>query len=224
MISRYKWYEVRLPINTKEFIRKLQTNTYTPASNFGFIVDESNFRFRFIWESTINTTLLDSEGNPQNQEISTINSQDVAIIIGARIMFRVESPARSTRELMNSLEKIIGFGFSCQPISLRDQDIQSALAGVDNKNLNSLKVSGSLRGAKALARIEIASKEGLNPSEIEILKSGEYVVEAALYDVSFKGVRGQIGFSKAGTCKLSGPLKELLLSKIEKVLLDRLKA
>jgi hypothetical protein len=224
MISRYKWYEVRLPIETDEFISKLQANAYTPTSNSGFIVDGNNLRFRYIWQSTISTTQLDSEGNPQYQEASTINSQDVAVIVDEQIMFRVESPARSTRELMNSLERIVGFGFSCQPLSLRDQDIHSALIEIDNKNLNSLKVSGPLRGARALARIEIASKEGLNPNDIEILNSGEYVIEAALYDVSFKGVRGQIGFSKAGTCKLSGPLKEHLLSKIENVLLDRLKA
>lgn len=219
MISRYKWYEVRLPGTVSDFLKKIGTHNYTPDKTTGFIVDETQTSFRYIWQSTISAQRLDNYGNAENQDIVTINSQDISIIGSARIVFRVENPARSIRELMNSLERIVGFGFSCQQITIKEEDILAALEPVENKKLNSLKVSGAIVKAKALARIELASKEGLDPTKIEILRTGEFVVDAASYEVSYKGVKGQVGFSKSGACKISGQLTGFLLENIERVLL-----
>lgn len=221
MISRYKWYEVRLPGTVADFFSKIRTHSYTPETSSGFIVDESSLRFRYVWQSTISAAQLDGDGNAEYREVATINSQDVSLIGCQKLIFRAENPARSIRELMNSLEKIIGFGFSCQKIIIKDEDIQAALTDFDNKKLNSLKVSGAIVKSKALARIELASKEGLDPNNIEILSSGEFMIDAASYEVAYKGLKGQVGFSKAGVCKISGPLTGLLLANIERVILTK---
>jgi len=161
MISRYKWYEARLPKGVKDLFYRLEAQTYSPQKSSGFIVDSSNSRFRYIWKSTISTAVLDDEGNAELQEISTVNSQDVAIHEGRRIVFRVENPARSLKDLLNTLEEIVGFGFTCEPISLKEEFIHEALSEIDNKKLNSLKVSGAIHGARAVARIELVAKDGL---------------------------------------------------------------
>lgn len=221
MISRYKWYEIRLPGAVSDFLRKIRLHSYSPVTSSGFIVNEADLKFRYVWQSTISAASLDEDGNAEYQEIATINFQDITIIEGKRIVFRAENPVRSIRELMNALEQIAGFGFSCQQIIIENEDIQAALAEIENKRLNSLKVSGSIVKAKALARIELASKEGLEPSNIEILNFGDFMVDAASYEVTYKGVKGQVGFSKAGICKISGPLTGFLLRNIEQVILAK---
>lgn len=219
MISRYKWYEARIPGTIHDFLEKIERHAFTSKTANGFIVNEERLGFRYIWQATLSAQRLNEDGATERQEITTINSQEIAIVSGNKILFRMENPARSTRELMNALESIIGFGFSCQQIIIKDKDIQESLAKIDNKKLNSLKVSGALLESKALARIELASKEGLDTENIKILSMSEFIVDAASYEVTYRGVKGQIGFSKAGTCKISGQLTGFLLGQIEQVLM-----
>lgn len=220
MISRYKWYEVRLPSSASDFLSSLQTQSYLPDASSGFIVNPSELRFRYIWRSFINTTSLDIEGNQEHQEFSTVNYQEIQLIGDKKLFFRAENPARSTREMMNSLEKISGFGFACQQKTITNEHILSALEIVETKKLNSIKVSGAISKAKALARIELVSKDGLDLQKIDFLHDGEFTVDAASYEVIYKGVRGQIGFSKTGACKISGQLSEFLLARMESVILN----
>lgn len=218
MISRYKWYQVRLPCSVAECFARLRDVGYDNASTTGFLISESESSFRYIWPSTINAVRLDSEGNPEYQQVVTVNSQLVTVLNDRSTIFRFESPVRSMREVLNALERAIGFGFACEQIVLSDSLVQVALEKATSKILNSLKVSGAIPKANSLARVELASKEGINTESVKLLGLGDFLVDAASYEVTYKGIKGQIGFSRSAACRISGPLTPFILSSIESAL------
>jgi len=218
MISRYKWYQVRLPCSVAGFFTRLRAAGYDNASTSGFLTSEVESSFRYIWPSTINAVRLDGEGNAEYQQVVTLNSQSVTVLNEHSIIFRFENPSRSIREVLNALERVIGFGFACEQIAISDGLVQVALEKTTSKILNSLKVSGAIPKANSLARVELASKEGINTENFKLLGLGDFLIDAASYEVTYKGVKGQIGFSRSAACKISGPLTPFILSSIESVL------
>jgi hypothetical protein len=218
MISRYKWYQVRLPCSVAEFFTRLRVVGYDNVGTTGFLISESESSFRYIWPSTINAVRLDSDGNAEYQQVVTVNSQSVTVLNERSTIFRFESPARSIREVLNALERAIGFGFACEQIVISDGLVQAALEKATSKVLNSLKVSGAIPKANSLARIELASKEGISTENVKLLGLADFLVDAASYEVTYKGVKGQIGFSRSAACRISGPLTPFILSNIESAL------
>lgn len=218
MISRYKWYQVRLPCSVPDLFTKLRVVGYDNSSTTGFLTNESESSFRYIWSSTINAVRLDSDGNAEYQQVATVNSQSVTVLHERSTIFRFESPARSMREVLNALERAVGFGFVCEQIVISDSLVQKALEKATSRTLNSLKVSGAIPQANSLARIELASKVGINPESVKLLGLAEFIVDAASYEVTYKGLKGQVGFSRSAACKISGPLTPFILSNIESAL------
>lgn len=221
MISRYKWYKVRLPCSISELLQKLRNNGYDADAALGFIVNEGEDSFRYIWPSTVSAVRFDAEGNEEVQKFVTINSQLVVILEGEMIVFRMENPSRSTRELMGAIEKCVGFGFSCEQIPIKDQLVKVALRSAENSKINSLKLAGAIDGAKILARVELASKEGIDPRHIDNFGFRDYVVESASYEAFYKGLKGHVGYSRTGVCKLSGALSPFILGNLEAELVRR---
>lgn len=221
MISRYKWYRVRLPYSRDTLFTKLREAGYKPESAAGFLVDESTESFRYIWPSTISTAQVDSEGNTEYQQVATVNSQSVTVIAGASVIFRFENPVRSLREMLNALENLVGFGFSCEQIIIRDELVKVALSGFSAPKLTSLKVSGAIPSVSALARLDLVSKEGIDPESIPLSSIANFTVDAASYEVTHNMIKGQIGFSRSGACKISGTLTPLILEKIEEAVLTK---
>lgn len=215
MISRYKWYQVRLPCSVAEFFTKLRAVGYDSASTTGFLISEGDSSFRYIWPSTINAVHLDSDGNAEYQQVVTVNSQPVTVLSERSTIFRFESPARSIREVLNALERAVGFGFACEQIVISDALVQAALEKATSRVLNSLKVSGAIPKANSLARIELVSKEGINTENVKLLGLADFLIDAASYEVTYKGVKGQIAFSRSAACRISGPLTPFILSNIE---------
>ncbi|ROZ75859.1 hypothetical protein EF096_20320 [Pseudomonas neustonica] len=220
MISRYKWYKVRLPGSIDAVFTKLREAGYEPDSATGFLVDESAESFRYIWPSTISAIHVDSEGNTEYRQVATVNSQSVTVIAGPFIIFRFENPARSLREILNALEKSVGFGFACEQIVIRDELVRVALEGFSTRKLTSLKLSGVIPSARALARLDLVSKEGIDPASISLIDVANFTVDAASYEVTYNMIKGQIGFTRSGACKISGMLTPLILGKIEEAVLN----
>lgn len=221
MISRYKWYKVRLPCSTSELLSKLKANGFDVETSVGFITSEVDLSFRYIWPSTINATRYDAEGNSEVQEFVTINSQNVVILVGERIVFRMENPLRSTKDLMIAIEKCVGFGFSCEQLLIKDDLVKTALKSAESSKVNSLKLSGAIEGTRTLARLELASKDGIDLKEVEAFGFRQYVVEAASYEVAYRGLKGQVGYSRTGLCRLSGALAPFILGSLESCLTKR---
>lgn len=215
MISRFKWYCVRLPCSVSEVLQKLEESRYDPSQRTGFIVDTGQRSFQFFWKTTIYATVIDSDGTSRSNEISSVCSQKVQILGEQQIIFRLEDPPRSSKELLNALDKIIGFGFSCEQILVTDELIRHSIESFQSITLNTLKMSGSISSIAAIARVEIASKEGIDQKSIDNFGLSQSVVDAGTYSVRFKGLTGQVGFTRTGMCKISGELAARIKACIE---------
>ncbi|WP_212632104.1 hypothetical protein [Pseudomonas sp. KB-10] len=218
MITRYKWYRVRLPCTISEFFARLRVAGYNSSSNTGFLCNEEELTFRYMWPSIINAIRLDGEGNAEYQQVVTVNSQVVTVLGEQGAIFRFENPSRSMREVMNALEGGVGFGFGCEQIIITDDLVQVALEKTTARTLNSLRVSGAISKVNALARVELASKDGIKVEHVKSLGLGDFLIDSASYEVTHKGLKGQIGFSRSAACRISGPLTPFILHSLEHAL------
>lgn len=223
MISRFKWYAVRIPCSVDELLQKLTQSRYEPSLDSGFIVNIAERSFQFFWRTSIYATSIDLDGVSELNEVVSTCSQRVTILGTAKLMFRMEDPPRSSKELLNSLDKILGFGFTCEQILITDQIVRESIKGFDTITLNSLKLSGSISSISATARVEIASKVGIDPESVEGFGLSYSVVDAGSYSVRYKGLTGQVGFTRTGICKLSGDLTPRVQAYIEASLMEGLK-
>ena len=64
------------------------------------------------------------------------------------------------------------------------------------------------------------SKEGIDPASISLIDVANFTVDAASYEVTYNMIKGQIGFTRSGACKISGMLTPLILGKIEEAVLN----
>jgi hypothetical protein len=220
MISRFKWYAIRFPCTVAEAFQKLEGYRYDPTRATGFVVDESNLSFQFFWTTPIYATVIDSDGVSSRNEIFSISSQSAKILGTDRLVMRMQDPPRSSRELFNSLERILGFGFTCEKIMITDEVIRKSIESFGSVTLNSIKISGSIPSMSALARLELVSKEGVDFNKIDDFKLERVLVESALYATKHKGLSGSVGFTRSGICKISGDLGPLIQNNIERCLLD----
>ncbi|WP_223550243.1 hypothetical protein [Pseudomonas sp. A-B-19] len=223
MISRFKWYAVRVPCSVEELLQRLARSRYEPTLHTGFIVDVPERSFQFIWRTSIYATTISLDGISRQDEVVSICSQKVKILGTDQLIFRMEDPPRSSKELLNRLDKILGFGFSCEQIFVTDQIVRDSIKTFQAITLNSLKLSGSISSISAIARVEIASKVGIDPESIEGFGLSQSVVDAGSYSVRYKGLTGQVGFTRTGICKLSGDLTPRIQACIETTLMSDLK-
>lgn len=220
MISKFKWYAVRLPCSVEQALQKLEDSRYEPTQRLGFIVEPGERSFQFFWKTTLYATMIDSDGTSRRDEVTSVCSQKVKILGKERIIFRMEDPPRSSKELLNTLDKIFGFGFSCEQIFVTDELIRHSMELFQPLTLTTLKLSGAISSITAIARVEIASKVGIDQKSIDNFGLSQSVVDAGTYSMQYKGVTGQVGFTRTGICKISGDLAERIKVNIEYALLN----
>lgn len=220
MISRFKWYAIRFPCSVAEAFQKLERCRYDPTQATGFVVDASDSSFQFFWTTPVFATIIDSDGVRSRNEILSVSSQQVHILGTDRLVMRVQDPPRSSRELFNSLERLLGFGFTCDKITVTDALVRKSIDFFHSVTLNSVKISGSIPSMLAIARVELASKIGVEIDQVENFKLEGMIVDSASYTAKYRGLSGSVGFTRSGMCKISGELGPLIQSNIEGNLLD----
>jgi hypothetical protein len=181
MISKFKWYAVRLPCSVEQALKTLEGSRYEPTQRAGFIVELEERSFQFFWETTLYATIIDSDGTSRRDEITSVCSQKVKVLGNDRVIFRMEDPPRSSKELLNSLDRIFGFGFSCEQIIVTDELIRHSVESFHSLTLTTLKLSGAISSISAIARIEIASKSGIDQESIDNFGLSQSVVDAGTY-------------------------------------------
>lgn len=220
MISRFKWYSVRLPCTVEEALDRLDAFKYHVGQEAGFVVDRAAGSFEYYWRTPMYLTSIDEDGEAVRSEVFSLSRQKVELIKGRRLIFRIQDPPRSSKELFNMLEKTLGFGFGATALAVGDATLKQAIKEFKSVALNSIKFSGGISEASALARVEVASKRGLEMSLLDRFSLDGRTVESASYSVMTKGISGQVGFTRSGICKISGDLAPLILSKVESCLLN----
>ena len=220
MISRFKWYMVRFPRSVAETLQKLENYRYSENQSRGFVVNTATSSFEFFWPTPVYATAIDEDGQSRRSEFFSISRQQVDLLVGKKMILRMQDPPRTLKELLNTLEDLIGFGFACEHIPITDQIISSAIADFHSVALNSVKFSGGLPNISALARVELVSKIGLEQKRVEEFGLQGLVIESASYFVKLKMLSGQVGFTRTGLCKISGDLAPLIQSKIENCIME----
>jgi hypothetical protein len=222
MPIRYRWHLVTFPNDGFDLGNVIAARPFSPNAAFGFYFIEGTTgspSYRFLWRTKIMVTQFD-DGAPSYQEVASVSFTDFAVIcVEGSTFLRIENPGRNTRELLNALEALVGFGFTSKAVTFEKVKPSLVFENVGSIKLVGLKVVGAVIKEDLVARMEFASKEGMLIDELKFLEGLRYKVDFASYVLLYEGVRGQLAFSAGGTVKISGPLAPMLVHLIEKDLI-----
>jgi len=219
MQLRCRWYRIQLPKGTPDLSELLEQHPLGPDVNQGFTMVTGAWGQqlnRFLWRSKVVVTLVDDDGVPHYQEVATVNFTDFAVLnVEGEVFLRIESPGRSIRDLLNTLESLVGLGFTCKPVTFAKTKPTSVLESVEVAKLIGLKVTDVVLGNDLLARMEFSSKEGINPEKLAVLDGIPHKTDSASYELIYGGVKGGLYFSSTGMVKVGGQLTPRLIHLIE---------
>jgi hypothetical protein len=224
-MNKYRWFELQADLNAEKTAKRLRSSKLTEGSRTGFVVrksDENTDRFllRFLNRVTIRMMVISVGGIPEEQDLDTVNSVDLAIFqLSNRTWLRVDDPPRSLRALLASIEAVLGLGVAIRPVIASLATQRYALRDADSVNLVSFKGIGGSVTHQAIARFEVAAKQGLIPERLEFLHQLDFKVEQSTFEVVKHMTRGQVSFAPNGVVRVTGQLAPFLLQEVEKALL-----
>ena len=218
MQTRYRWFRIQLPDRTRDLGMIVANCPFEPTSAYGFSgAPSSGASYRYLWRSRVVVTTLDAEGTPTYEQIDSVSFTDFAVVeLGELVFLRIENAGRNVRDLLNSLETLVGMGFTAEPVTFDKARPSAVFNSVDSSKLVGMKVVGAVLADDLLARMEFVSKEGMMVENMEVLKGLKYKVELAVFEVVLSGLRGQIAFAANGAVKISGQIAPKLISLVEK--------
>lgn len=221
-MQRYRWYELQLPIEFDQFVEKIERLRLSTRSLVGFLKLESprgESRFNFIWTTYLSSVSLHRDGSSKTEQIPTLSMCEVSLFKAkGRVWLRVLDPARSAKELLDSLERVGGFGFSATSVSLFGGNRTSFIPKGSEGRLISFKALRALPNESAVARIEAASKQGLDLGTFSLLGDGNYALEQLTYEIVYRQAKGQLTITNSGIVKVSGQLAPFLVDSVESTL------
>lgn len=219
MQLRCRWYRIHLPKGTPDLSAVLERHPLGPEASQGFTTVTGAWGQqlnRFLWRSKVVITLMGDNGEPHYQEVATVNFTDFAVLkVDGELFLRVESPGRSIRDLLNTLESLVGLGFTCKPVTFSKKKPTSVFENVEVAKLIGLKVTDAVLGKDLLARMEFSSEEGINPEKLTVLDGVPHKTDSASYELIYGGARGILHFSSTGLVKVGGQLAPRLIHLIE---------
>jgi len=219
MLTRYRWYRIQMPLGNNDLPKMISDNPLKQDASFGFsnIPDEfGNHKYRFLWRTKVAVTRFDDEGTPFYEEVASVNFTDFAIVLVEGTTFlRIENPGRNIGELMNSLESILGLGFTSKALTFEKTRPTTVFENVDSIKLVGLKVVGAVIDDDLVARIEFASKQGMIVENMKLLDDLRYKIDTSTYELVYEGIRGQLVLTSSGLAKIRGQLAPRLVYLIE---------
>lgn len=219
MLTRYRWYRIQLPLENLDLSSIIGNTPIMREATSGFLRIDcalGTSKFRFLWRTKIVVTRLDDVGVPSYEEVASVNFTDFAIILVDDATFlRIENPGRNIRDLLNALESLVGLGFTSKPLVFDKAMPTTVFESVDATKLVGLKVVGAVIEEDLVARMEFASKQGMIAKNMKLLDGLRYNVDSSVFELIYKGVRGQVAFASNGMVKISGQLAPRLVHLIE---------
>lgn len=219
MFRRYRWYRIQLPKNSISLPEAITKNSLKADNDFGFSVIEYGVdkpTYRFLWRTKITVTKFDESGALIFENLSTVSFTDFIIInIDEEIFLRIENPARTLKDLFNTLESIYGLGFTSKRVSFEKNKPKRIFDNIETATLIKLKVIGAVFDDGLVGRLELESKKGILLEQLKMLQNVQYKIDSASYDFVCEGVHGQLTFSANGSVKVGGALTSRILHLIE---------
>ncbi|OUR74280.1 hypothetical protein A9Q78_01370 [Methylophaga sp. 41_12_T18] len=221
MLTRYRWYLIKIPIGCASLISAIGEHLFSQNENDGFSIIEETAEeclCRFIYRTNVQVTSLNGDGTTVIESISSVNITNFSIVTRTKpelTFLRIENPGKSSRELLNALESLVGFGFMVKPLNFEKSSPSTIFNSLDSTKLIGLKVVSAVIDKDLVARMEFASKNGIDISSIKPLQGVNYKLLSATYQVFFEGIKGQLTYSSGGLIKVSGQLAPKILHLIE---------
>lgn len=218
---KYRWYLLRSDFSLLQIAKRFRNQYLTDERAFGFMRSPNEdyperLHFRHVRRTKIQFTVADRSGGALQQTFETLSTVEIQLFeVNKHVWLRVENPPRSLRDLLGDIETVLGLGISITPISFDLKQQRRALRRVDSIQMVAFKGIGSSAEHKALARFEVASKEGVDPDRLDFLSHLEFKIDHATFEVVRKMLRGQVAFSSSGLVRLAGPLVPYLLQELE---------
>jgi hypothetical protein len=224
MFKRYRWYRIQLPKNSISLPEAITKNPLKADNDFGFSVIEhgaDSSVFRFLWRTKITVTKFDESGDLTFENLSTVSFTDFTVInIDEEIFLRVENPARTLKDLFNTLESIYGLGFTNKRVTFEKNKPKRIFESINTVTLVKLKIIGAVFEDGLVGRLELESKKGILLDQMKILQNVQHKIDSASYELVYEGVHGQLTFSANGSVKVGGALTSRILHLIEMDLLS----
>lgn len=219
MLTRYRWYRIQLPKGVPSLIKLIADHPMSQDASFGFVETEDALgvlKYRFIWRTNVVVTRFDEEGTPTYEDIASICFTEFAIIhLEGHIILRVENPGRNIRDLLNALESLIGLGFTSKALSFDRVKPTSVFELIETTKIVGLKVVGAVINEDLVARMEFASKQGIQIEKLKALQNIKYKVDSVAYELLHEGIRGQLAIASSGLVKIGGQLAPRLIQLVE---------
>lgn len=219
-MTRFKWYKIRISDTPAAFLKRIRITKFTKGTNAGFLpaVEDAGGAnaLRFLWRSTVVTTSFDELGNKTNQTIESVEQLLVCFHAAEDFVWlRVADPPRSMRELFNMLEKVGGFGMAVEPYVFSEKQQAKMLKRCSESRLVGLRGVGSSTEHRLVARIDLASKEGIQPERLSFLGPLRFTADHSSYEIVEQGLKGQVTFTTTGIVRVSGALLPFILNQLE---------
>nr|WP_320166596.1 hypothetical protein [uncultured Methylophaga sp.] len=218
MMTKYRWYHIKFPKENFDYLSAISNKNFSEESGHGFMILMDEYGesvFRFIYQTTIQITSIDSEGYQVTENINSVRYTDFSIFKVLNYSFlRIENPGKNLRELLNSIESTIGFGFMANPIYMEKALTPRMFSEFDKFKLVGLKISGAINN-DLVTRMEFASKEGIDIDKIRSLEGVNYKISAANYELYQEGLKGNLSYTSSGLVKIGGQLSSKILALFE---------
>lgn len=223
-MKRYKWFRVDLPIDFRVLLRRLSRFPFLAdtESGFHFVAgDGDRVRFRFLRRVKVIVGVFDELGGPATQVIDSVESFEFELVESFdSILVRIDEPPRSIKSLLDSLERVCGGGLAVVLVTFPFESHRVMLSELKSSRLVALKGAGADHGRKYVARVEVASREGIVLEQLEVLSGLEFSIENSTYEVVTDQGRGQVAFLSSGVVRFGDQVADNLLVSIENYLLN----
>lgn len=223
-MKRYKWFRVDIPIDYRVLIRRLSRLPFSADTGSGFHYvagDGGRVRFRYLRRVKVIVGVIDELGGPATQVIDSVESFEFELVeSGDSVLVRIDEPPRSIKSLLDSLERVCGGGLAVVLVTFPFESHRLMLSELKSSRLLALKGAGADHGRKYVARVEVASREGIVLEQLKVLSGLEFSIENSTYEVVTDQGRGQVAFLSSGVVRFGDQVADNLLVSIENYLLN----
>lgn len=221
-MKRYKWFRISLPLRLGQLVKRLGQLSFGAERESGFLFvagAQGRFRFRYFRRTKVAVNVVDENGGPSTQVIDAVESFEFEFSdAGEFLLLRIDEPPRSIKSLLDRLEQVCGGVLSVSLLSFAFGDHGLILDGLQSYKLVALKGVGADRRQRYVARVEVASREGIVIEQLSLLRGLEFSIDNSTYEVLCGLGRGQVSFSSSGVVKLGDQVAETLLEAVERYL------
>jgi hypothetical protein len=223
-MKRYKWFRVGVPIDFRVLLRRLNRLPFLADTDSGFHYvagDGGRVRFRYLRRVKVIVGVLDELGSPATQVIDSVESFEFELVESVdTVLVRIDEPPRSIKSLLDSFERVCGGGLAVVLVTFPFESHRLMLSGLKSSRLVALKGAGADHGRKYVARVEVASREGIVLEQLTVLSGLEFSIENSTYEVMTDQGRGQVAFLSSGVVRFGDQIADNLLASVESYLLN----